>query len=284
MISVWRWVSVLLFASAPLAAQDTAQDAAEPITIGAAHTLTTHGAERRLNVLLPADYHSSDKTYPLVIMLDGGPAQDLFLQFGVHRWNQLWGRSQEAILVGIKTVDRQRELLPPTRDAEEAARYPKAGEAEVFRAWLKTEVLPLVRATYRHDGRAVLIGESAAGHFVAETWVRAPEMFDGYAALSPSLQWDGQSLSRALELAEAKERPPLFLSLANEGGATEEGAVRFVQSAADTLCFADRRASHVRHSNSLHQLLPQALQFLLPTKADWLEDYGLTVDCQSTAP
>ncbi len=141
-----------------------------------------------------------------------------------------------------------------------------------------------MRATYRHDGRAVLIGESAAGHFVAETWVRAPELFDGYAALSPSLQWDGQTLSRAPELAEAKERPPMFLSLANEGGATEEGAVRFVQSSADALCFADRRASRVRHSNSLHQLLPQALQFLLPTKADWLEDYGLTVDCQSTAP
>ena len=31
---------------------------------------------------------------------------------------------------------------------------------------------------------------------------------------------------------------------------------------------------------SLHQLLPQALQYLLPTEADWLGEYGLTVECE----
>lgn len=277
------WLSALaLMAAHPVAAEPVGNT--EPITIGASHTLTTQGAERRINVLLPADYASSGKTYPLVVMLDGGTAQDLFLQFGVHRWNQLWGRSQEAILVGVETVDRQRELLPTSNNVEEAQRYPSAGEAEAFRIWLMDEVLPLIRKTYRHDGRAMLVGESAAGHFVAETWVKVPELFNGYAALSPSLQWDDQSLSRAPELAEAKERPPLFLSLANEGGATEEGALRFVQSARNPVCFADRRGTHVRHSNSLHQLLPEALQFLLPTKADWLEEYGLTVKCQMTGP
>lgn len=252
---------------------------AEPITIGASHTMTTHGAERQVNVLLPTDYATSDKTYPLVVMLDGGRSQDLFLQFGIHRWIQLWGRSEEAIIVGIETVDRQRELLPPTRNAREAERYPSAGEAHAFREWLAEEVLPLVRRTYRHDGRAVLIGESAAGHFVAETWLKSPWLFNGYAALSPSLQWDEQSLSHDPLVAEAKDRPPLFLSLADEGGDTEEGVLRFVKSAEPGLCFADRRASHVRHANALHRLLPQALQFLLPTKADWLNEFGFTVDC-----
>lgn len=257
---------------------------AEPITIGEAYPLTTHGAERRINVLVPPGYRASDKAYPLVVMLDGGTEQDLFLQFGIHRWNQLWQRSEEAILVGVETVHRQRELLPLSANAEEARRYPDHGQADLFRAWLKDEVLPLVRAKYRHDGRAILVGESAAGHFVAETWVETPELFDGYAALSPSLQWDDQSLSEDPNLRDARQRPPLFLSLANEGGGTEEGALRFVASAADPVCFADRRASHVRHSNTMHQLLPEALQFLLPTKADWLEEYGLTARCQMTGP
>lgn len=275
-----------LLAAAALGANTApaAQVTAEDITIGASHTMTTHGAERRVNVLLPADYASTRKTYPLVVMLDGGVSQDLFLQFGIHRWNQLWGRSEEAILVGVETVDRQRELLPPTRNSEEAARYPSAGEADAFRKWLVHEALPLMRKTYRHDGRAFLVGESAAGHFVVETWVKAPDLFDGYAALSPSLQWDEQALSRDPLVAGAMERPPLFLSLANEGGATEEGVLHLARSAGDNLCLADRRDSHVRHSNSLHQLLPEALQFLLPTKADWLEKYGMVVTCQSLEP
>jgi hypothetical protein len=130
----------------------------------------------------------------------------------------------------------------------------------------------------------MLAGESAAGHFVAETWVKAPDLFDGYAALSPSLQWDDQSLSRSPLLSDAKERPPLFLSLANEGGGTEEGILRFANASEGNVCLADRRGTHVRHSNSLHQLLPEALQFLLPTKADWLAEYGMRVNCQMNGP
>lgn len=270
--------SATLFAQSPVAPAQ----APEPITIGNAHTLTTHGAQRRINVLLPTDYNVSDKVYPLVVMLDGGTAQDLFLQFGIHRWNQLWGRSEEAIIVGVETVDRQRELLPISNNAEDTKRYPSHGQADLFRAWLKDEVLPLIRETYRHDGRSFLVGESAAGHFVAETWVRTPALFDGYAALSPSLQWNDQSLSRDPRVSEAIARPPMFVSLANERGATQEGVLRFVSSSKSSVCFADRRASHVCHSNSLHQLLPQALQFLLPTDADWLAQYGMELDCELT--
>lgn len=265
----------------PTTAVQAETPAAEPITIGEAHVMETHGAERRVSVILPRGYDESDASYPIVVMLDGGLSQDFFLALGLERWNQLWGRSQPAIFVGIETVDRQRELLPPTSDPAEAERYPTAGEAQEFRHWIANSVLPLLRSQYRDDGRAFLIGESAAGHFVAETWVRQPDLFDGYAALSPSLQWNDQSLSREYAVQDHADRPPLFLSLADEGGATEEGALRFVGASSSQLCFADRRESHVHHSNSLHQLLPQALQYLLPTPADWLEEYGLTVDCQN---
>ena len=252
-----------------------------PITVGVSHEAETHGAKRRINVLLPLDYEESDRTYPLIVLLDGGTQQDLFLQFGIYRWNQLWGRSREAIIVGIETVDRQRELLPATRNPEEKERYPNAGEADAFREWLAQEVLPMLRSFYRDNGEAMLIGESAAGHFVAETWVKTPQMFDGYAAFSPSLQWDEQSLSRSSVLAQSADRPPFYLSLADEGGATEEGALRFVAAAQDSVCFADQRESHVRHANALHQTLPGAMQFLLPTPADWLEEYGLVVNCRT---
>lgn len=266
----------MLLALSPSHASDTVLY--EPLTIGTSYIVSTHGAERRINVVLPADYDSGDRSYPIIIMLDGGLRQDFFLSLGMERWNQLWGRSSPAIFVGVETVDRQRELLPPTASNDEQARYPTAGESAAFRAWLSASILPLVRDRYRDDGRAFLLGESAAGHFVAETWAVAPDLFDGYAALSPSLQWNKQSLSYGLAGMENRDRPPLFISLADEGGDTEQGVLRFVGHAGSNLCFADRRTELV-HANTLHGLLPEALQYLLPTEADWLEEYGLTLRC-----
>lgn len=256
--------------------------ASEPLTIGTSYLVSTHEAERRIHVVLPPDYEKSDQTYPILIMLDAGLNQDFFLTLGMERWNQLWQRSAPVIFVGVETVDRQRELLPPTGAKAEQERYPTAGESAAFRQWLAASILPLLREKYRDDGRAFLAGESAAGHFVAETWAIAPELFDGYAALSPSLQWNGQALSHSLAAMKRQDRPPLFISLADEGGDTEESVLRLVENAGPNLCFADRR-TELAHANTLHGLLPEALQYLLPTEADWLEEYGLTLKC-SEAP
>ena len=211
-------------------------------------------------------------------MLDGGIEQDLFLALGMQRWNQLWQRSEPAIFVGVETVDRQRELLSPSRVDAELERYPTAGESSEFRDWLASEILPLLRKQYRHDGRAYLIGESAAGHFVVETWFRQPSLFNGYAAISPSLQWDGQALAKQVEKTENGLRPRLYISLADEGDQTEEGVKRLVAKAGPFVCFSDRR-NELSHANALHGLLPEALQYLLPTEADWLDEFGLTLRC-----
>ena len=253
---------------------------AQPLTIGTTYSVHTHDAARKVHVVTPNGYDDGDQTYPIVVMLDAGLKQDFFLTLGMERWNQLWQRSAPAIFVGVETVDRQRELLPPTTNPAEQERYPTAGESGAFRLWLSTEILPLIRARYRDDGRAFLVGESAAGHFVVETWTHAHDFFDGYAALSPSLQWNGQQLSRNFANLEEADRPPLFISLADEGGETEKGILRLVTHARSDLCFSDRRTDLV-HANTLQGLFPEALQYLLPTKADWLEEYGLTLRCDT---
>jgi len=256
-----------------------------PLTIGETARVTVLDEAREINVILPAGYaKETDKSWPIVVMIDGGQGQDLMMGVGVHNWNRLWGRSQEAIWIGIETKDRQRELLPPTNEGEEQERYPTAGKGDVFRAWLVDEILPRLRSRYRTDGKAFLVGESAAGHFVVETWLENPNAFIGYAAISPSLQWDFEALSKRV-LADPASRAALYLSLADEGGATEAGMLRVVgaMSADQEWCFSDRRADLV-HANSLHGLLPEALQFLTPTDADWLEEFGLTLRCDQNGP
>ncbi len=252
----------------------------QPLTIGETVTLEALGAERSVNIILPPDYAAEpDKRWPVIYLLDGAMKQDLMMGAGLMRWGALWGRSKDAIIVGIETRDRTRELLPATGDAAERAKYPTAGESTAFRAWMAEAVKPMVEARYRHDGNAFLVGESAAGHFVVETWATAPQMFTGYGAISPSLQWDFEALSRR-GLGEAK-RPPLYLSLADEGGATETGMERLlaVLPADQPYCFSDRR-TQLRHATSLHGLLPEALQYLLPTEADWLDEFGMVLRCE----
>lgn len=267
-----------LLAAAALAAAPAPQP--QPLTIGETVTLEALGAERAVNIILPPDYAAEpERRWPVVYLLDGAMKQDVMMGAGLMRWGALWGRSKDAIIVGIETKDRTRELLPATDDAAEFANYPTAGESAAFRAWMAETVKPLVEARYRHDGTAFLVGESAAGHFVVETWASAPQMFTGYAAISSSLQWDFEALSRR-PLGEAK-RPPLYLSLADEGGATETGMERLLGALLEDqpYCFSDRR-TQLRHATSLHGLLPEALQYLLPTEADWLDEFGMVLRCE----
>lgn len=258
----------------------------QPLTIGETVVLEAVGAERAVNIILPPDYAAeTDKRWPVVYLLDGAMKQDLMMGAGLMRWGALWGRSKDVIIVGIETKDRQRELLPPTKDAAERQRWPTAGEGATFRAWIADTVKPMVEARYRHDGTAFLVGESAAGHFVVETWAVTPGLFTGYAAISPSLQWDGESLSHWLASTTGDYRktvrPPLYVSLADEGGATETGMERLLANLtpAQPYCFSDRRTQQ-RHATSLHGLLPEALQYLLPTEADWLEEVGMVLRCE----
>ncbi len=268
-----------LLAAAALA---TAAPAAEPapLTIGETVTLEALGEERGVNIVLPIGYaEEPDRRWPVVYLLDGGVTQDLFMGAGLQRWNTIWGRSADAIIVGIETKNRQRELLPPTGDPAESERWPTAGDSAAFRAWIAGTVKPMIEARYRHDGTAVLVGESAAGHFVVETWAEAPGLFTGYAAISPSLQWDFEALSRR-SLGDDMH-PPLYLSLADEGGATESGMMRLLDAlpVGQPYCFSDRR-SELRHATALHGLLPEALQYLLPTGADYLDDSGFALRCE----
>lgn len=273
-------LGLILLPLVALAVTARAEPAPQPLTIGETVTLEALGATREVNIVLPPDYAKEpEKRWPVVYQLDGGQAQDLMMGTGLMRWGALWGRSEDAIVVGIETKNRQRELLPPTADEAERKRWPTAGESAAFRAWIADTVKPMIEARYRTDGRSFLVGESAAGHFVVETWVAAPQLFTGYAAISPSLQWDFEALSRR-PLGEAT-RPPLYLSLADEGGATESGMMRLLDTLPQSqpYCFSDRR-TELHHATALHGLLPEALQYLLPTKADWLEEYGMVLRCE----
>lgn len=272
--------SALSFAApAPTRPPPTSQ----PIVLGTSHTIQSKalGESRTINVVLPPGYAKANTRYPVIYLIDGGVDQDLLHVAGVAQLGSIWGRMDEAIVVGVATRDRRRELAGPTSDAELKRKYPTAGASAAFRAFIRDEVKPLVERTYRTSGGDVVIGESLAGLFIVETYIVEPGLFDGFAAIDPSLWWDKEALSRRTALiGERQHGKRLYLAIAKEQSEEPAAITRIVsaaQAARSTLCFAPR--SDLTHATIYQQLEPQALQFLLPPAQAAPPEFGFEVRC-----
>lgn len=270
--------------AAPAAAQPV------PITIGETHVLASKplAQERVVNVFLPADYATSGKSYPVLYLVDGGLDQDFLHIAGTSALGALWARSREVIVVGIATKDRRRELTGPTQDAALLKEFPTAGGSAAFRAFIRDEVMPMVAKTYRTTGETGVIGESLAGLFIVETYLTEPDLFDNYAAISPSLWWDDERLAKASGtlLSRPSAKPHrLYLTIANEGREMQTGVDRVTAALGSSKrtgqnwCYAPR--PDLTHATIYHTVSPEALQFLFPTAVEQDPKSGFDITCQS---
>jgi len=254
--------------------------AAVPITIGETRSLVFAAGDRRqVNVYLPDGYRDGAKRYPVLYVIDGGLSQDFLHVAGTSALNAVWGRSLPVIVVGIESKDRRAELIGSPGTLAQHEQYPTAGQSARFRAFLRDKVKPLIEADYRTSGQDGVIGESLAGLFIVETWLREPGLFDRYAAIDASLWWDDQALSKAATglLATKTTRGPLFLTYSNEGPETSYAADRVAAAGGPLVCLAPR--TDLTHATAYHTLSPQALQFLFSTDNKHDPEWGFEVTC-----
>ena len=259
----------------------------QPLTIGTSHAVKSAalGEARTINVVLPASYgREKERRYPVVYLIDGGVEQDLLHVAGVVHLGSLWGRSQEAIVVGVETRDRRRELVGPTRDPELLKKYPTAGSSAAFRAHIVNEVKPLVERTYRTNGDDAIVGESLAGLFVLETFLEAAGAFDGFAAIDPSLWWDKEALSKmaAGNVRPAQQGKRLFVARAKEQSEEPAPMNRLLDAlrrSGASWCFSDR--TDLFHSTIYQQVTPQAFQFVLPPAEAPAPEFHFEVQCSA---
>ena len=209
----------LLTVGAPAAAQVPEPT---PVVIGQSYALPSaiYDATREINVWLPPGYAESGRSYPVLYLLDGGQDQDFHHISGLAQLGTVNGTTRDVIVVGVASVDRRNELALPTLNAELIARYPTQGQSDRFRRFLAGEVLPFVEARFRTSGETALMGESLAGLFVVETFLKEPRMFDAWVAVSPSLWWDDGQLARqagAHLRDHSNDSRTLILTMGDEG-------------------------------------------------------------------
>jgi predicted alpha/beta superfamily hydrolase len=126
---------------------------------------------------------------------------------------------QPVIVVGVENTERRRDMTGPTEVDSDKKIAPRVGGSAAFRVFFRDELLPAMRSRVRASGRSAIIGESLAGLFVVETFIVAPDTFDVYIALSPSLWWNDRALVRgaaAWRKATPRSTRTLYLSVAGD--------------------------------------------------------------------
>ncbi len=165
------------------------------------------GEDRIINVWTPEVYKTTSDSLPVMYMADGGTKEDF-----PHIANTLAKlikakKIKPIILVGIENTQRRRDLTGFTEVKKDREIAPVVGGSEKFRAFIKEELFPEINKRYRTTNEKSIIGESASGLFVMETFFLTPEMFNNYIAFDPSLWWNNHYLVRTAK-EHLKKFPP----------------------------------------------------------------------------
>lgn len=249
-----------------------------PVIMGHTYTLFSEvlGMDRRLTVRLPYGYDKAkDKSYPVVYVIDGGPEQDFPHIAGIAQSGDINWTFTPFILVGIETINRRHQIVPPATDVEtyEEELGQKPGGSAKFREFIRKDVMVWVEGRYRTNGREAVIGESLAGLFVIETLFEDPNLFDDYISVSPSMWWEDmkygvEAKTYLNNLPSAPRR--LYITSANEGYRHQGGIDKLVAAlktdAPDGLKWAYfSRGDFESHASIYHVAALDAFRKFFPT-------------------
>lgn len=197
---------------------------ASQITLGETLELESEVLEetRELWISTPESYSESAAGYPVVYLLDG---TDNFLHTSaISQFLAKAERIPELIVVAIRNTDRGRDFTPPSDNANDQANFQSLGGAGAFQRFLKEELFPYIENNLNTHPYRVLIGHSLGGLFALHTLTSVPDLFDGYIAISPTLDWSNQVLvdqTSEFLAAQSELSIDLYLSKGNESGTTQ---------------------------------------------------------------
>ena len=213
--------------------------------------------------------------YDVLYMPDGGTAEDFpHVASAVDDLIRA-SRVRPIILVGLENTNRRRDMTGPTDDPEDLRSTTEPGGSETLRAFFRHELQPIVDARYRTNDARAIIGESFAGLFIVESMLHAPDLFDTYIALDPSLWWNkGRMTEDAPSLVAAwpkDARVRLHLASAGLDGNVDEAnrfAAALRASSSPALQFTYEPRPDLGHGNIYLRMERSLLEAMFPPGAD----------------
>lgn len=199
----------------------------KPIIIGSIENIYSKVLKenRKIFVHLPQtapDEFDAKPKYPVVYVLDG---EVLFQQTVAVTENLSGGGGNfnfpKMIVVGITSTDRTRDFTP-TRSTDGTVMpsflLETSGGGENFNSFLEKELIPYIESKYPASPHRTLIGHSLGGLTAIDNLVNRKRLFNGYAAIDPSLWWDNLSFLKQTKENFAKpdfKNTALFVAIAN---------------------------------------------------------------------
>jgi predicted alpha/beta superfamily hydrolase len=184
----------------PPAATHQAAATPEPVLPHQTFTLDSKvlGETRRINVYTPPGLDAAQLApLPVVYMPDGGVKEDFPHVTSSINTAIRAGEMRPVVVVGIENTERRRDMTGPTQVEADRKIAKRVGGSASFRAFIRDELMPVIKERLRSSGPTAIIGESLAGLFVVETFFLEPGLFNIYIAISPSLYWNNKTLARA---------------------------------------------------------------------------------------
>lgn len=230
------------------------------------------GETRRINVYSPPGYEKSNSRYPVLYMPDGGLDEDF-----PHVTSDIdaairAGEMRPVIVVGIENTERRRDMTGPTEVESDRKIAVHVGGSATFRAFIRDELMPVIRKRFRGNGETAIVGESLAGLFIVETFFENPKMFDTYIALSPSLWWNDQAIVRSAGKwlrSRPKLKATLYLASAGDddrGDAVKAMAAVLRADAPKGLTWYYEPRADLLHSTIYKGASPGVFRKLFPAK------------------
>lgn len=210
----------LLAVTALSIAAPSVQKEAQPYQLLNTSVTTIHATslnrDYQVFVSLPSGYTAAGPALPVVFVTDADYAFPLVRAIAARV-----GSDKKSItpfiLVGLSYAvgdtaeySRRRDYTPTPRStaglsSDMPGRPVLFGEAEAYRRFLASDVLPLIASRYRADmTRTTFVGHSYGGLLGAHIVLTSPKMFSKFVISSPSLWYDeGVMFNRQKKFVEA---------------------------------------------------------------------------------
>ena len=234
-------IPIILLLLVLLSGTLVAQEKGKPFVLGTTEEIwSSQLSEKRvLNVYLPDEYtKNTDKTYPVIYLLDGSADEDFIHICGIVQFLTMIEAMPPTIVVGIANIDRRRDFTFPTSIDSDKKAYPTTGGSAKFLSFLEKDLEPYVQKKYRVSS-STIIGQSLGGLLASEVLLRKPALFSTYIIVSPSLWWDNESLLKKAPglLKIPNKSTSVYITVGNEEQKMVDDAKNFAAILQEQMSF-----------------------------------------------
>lgn len=212
------FIPLLMFLQYNTIAQST-----KPYVIGEYHKISSKllNEERTYIVELPKSYNATNKSYPLLVLLDG--EVNYHSHSGIINHMTQGRQIPEMIIVAINNVDRVRDYTPTKyltnlNGSSAIENHKTSGGSSQFLRFIEEELLPIIEKNYRTNSFKTLVGISHGGLLVGSAFLSKQTSFNAFISMDPSFWWDHQYIIKQLDKTNLKqiEDKRFYLSTADK--------------------------------------------------------------------